>query len=272
MKCHYIVLLMMMTASSLSGCQNNQQVITTPHRLIDPIDQADAAAIAAEKECDARLLSGELTTHVEAQECTNAKIIEAFKQIDYPYMDLIELYTTKATKVAKRIDKNEITEAQSQIELSKIFQDIGTEVTKRNIAVEKAEADRAQKYATDRIREEEAQRERIKKDQLNADKAKCDSYDIKRGTDAFSSCLIQLDQARRQQQMFDAQQEQQQQMLDAQQQQAAQAQRAANAAAALGYLNSHPVFTPQQPYMVPVNRPINTNCTGAGNSLNCTSY
>ena len=39
---------------------------------------------------------------------------------------------------------------------------------------------------------------KLKKEQLVADKAKCDDYGIQRWTKEFSACLIQLDQARKQ--------------------------------------------------------------------------
>jgi hypothetical protein len=51
------------------------------------------------------------------------------------------------------------------------------------------------------------------------------------------------------------------------------AQNATNALAAYGALQSampHPA--PVQPYMMPVNRPVQTNCMGNGNAINCTSY
>lgn len=64
----------------------------------------------------------------------------------------------------------------------------------------------------------------------------------------------------------DATQEEYQAKMQAQQQQL-------QALQAYGAMQSAmPRPAPVQPYMMPVNRPVQTNCNGVGNSVNCTSY
>jgi hypothetical protein len=59
-------------------------------------------------------------------------------------------------------------------------------------------------------------------------------------------------------------------LAEMQQQNAQNAANALSAYSAMQSITPHPV--PSQPYMMPVNRPVNTNCNQIGNTVNCTSY
>ncbi len=104
----------------------------------------------------------------------------------------------------------------------KIDSKVHTQCVSKKEKAEQARIEKEQKTAAARAEKEtreQAKREReyaakMQQEKINADKAQCDAYGIKRGTNAFATCLMQIDQMKQQQQM-------QQQMLQAQEQQAA---------------------------------------------------
>jgi hypothetical protein len=93
---------------------------------------AKQEATAAVSECDNKRLSGELKTHVAVVQCSNPRIIEAFRRIGFPYMDTVTLATAKRLELAERLDKNQITEGQAQLEMAELKTRIATIERERN--------------------------------------------------------------------------------------------------------------------------------------------
>ena len=94
-------------------------------------DAARAAVAAANKEaeeaaneCKAKRLRGELPSRVASARCSNPRIIQAFNDAHYRYMDLIELFTDKRLQLALIEDRNKTPEDQADAESAKLFADL----------------------------------------------------------------------------------------------------------------------------------------------------
>jgi hypothetical protein len=85
------------------------------------------AALSAVGECKAKRLSGELKTYVESATCSNPNIVQAFSAANYKHMDLIQAFAAKRLELAEKLDRQQISEAQSDRELSEFSNRIRNE-------------------------------------------------------------------------------------------------------------------------------------------------
>ena len=86
--------------------------------------------------CENRRRSAVLKNHVQSVKCSNPHIISYFKTAEYPYMDIIGQYTKQRLLVAKKLDKNKMTEEEAKLELDKFIRSIHSEEQGRGISVE----------------------------------------------------------------------------------------------------------------------------------------
>jgi hypothetical protein len=100
---------------------------TMSQPLVDALKQAGALANTAINDCKNRRLSGELKTYAASAQCSNPKIIKAYQNSRYRYMDLIALITAKRLQLSKEIDNGKMTEAQEQLAFARFM----TEITDR---------------------------------------------------------------------------------------------------------------------------------------------
>lgn len=91
-------------------------------------------------------------------------------------------------------------------------------IKKERVKEEKIASAKQAKADREFERKQKREEARARKQQLDAAKSICDSYGIKRGTQNFSACLIQLEQAKQQYAQQLQIQQQQQQAQQAQQQ------------------------------------------------------
>jgi hypothetical protein len=70
------------------------------------------------KDCKVKRLGGELKTYVQSAMCSNPGIVHAFSAVNYKQMDLIQAFTAKRLELAEKLDRRQITETQSDRELS----------------------------------------------------------------------------------------------------------------------------------------------------------
>ena len=68
------------------------------------IREADEEARAAYADCDAQLRSGALQSYRQAARCAQPKVLGAYKQSGYPYIDLVELELAARATGAEHID------------------------------------------------------------------------------------------------------------------------------------------------------------------------
>jgi hypothetical protein len=77
-------------------------------------------------ECRAKRISGEFESFVQSAQCSNPRIMQAFRKANYRYMDLIALMVAKRTQISERLDHKEISEADAGVALQQAFTDVVT--------------------------------------------------------------------------------------------------------------------------------------------------
>jgi hypothetical protein len=100
----------------------------------DPIKAAVQETIQAANDCKARRLRGELPTHVASTQCANPRMIQAFNSAHYRYMDLIQYFAAKRLEIAARVDRNELTEAQADTQITNTYASITDAERQRDAA------------------------------------------------------------------------------------------------------------------------------------------
>jgi len=64
-------------------------------------------------------------------QCENQATMDYFVAIDYPYLDLIQLYNSYKIVVAEKLDRGEITLSEANLELAKIKYQVTSEINNR---------------------------------------------------------------------------------------------------------------------------------------------
>jgi len=102
---------------NVAGCSRyaNKLQQSSPRLIGAKFPQANEKTLAAMAECKSKRLSGELKTYVQSAKCSNPRMIRAFQDAGYPYMDIIELYAAKRIELAKNVDEKKITEEEYEI-------------------------------------------------------------------------------------------------------------------------------------------------------------
>jgi hypothetical protein len=104
--------------------QQQQQMPRAPVSTADAVQAANKEAERAIIECRAKRLSGELKTFVASAQCAGPRIMQAYSAANYRYMDLIALFVAKRLRVAEKLDRDEMSEIQAQLENTKDFSQI----------------------------------------------------------------------------------------------------------------------------------------------------
>jgi hypothetical protein len=92
------------------------------HRQLpqDPMVIAQNEMVAAITECRNKRIDGTLKTFVASAHCANPRIVQAYSKANYRYMDLITALTVRRVQISERVDRNQITEADAQVEIQKL--------------------------------------------------------------------------------------------------------------------------------------------------------
>jgi hypothetical protein len=90
----------------------------------DPMVIAQNEMVAAITECRNKRIDGTLKTFVASAQCSNPRIVQAFSNANYRYMDLIAAFNAKRLQISERVDRNQLTEADAQVETQKLFASI----------------------------------------------------------------------------------------------------------------------------------------------------
>ncbi len=102
----------------------------------DPMVIAQNEMVAAITECRNKRIDGTLKTFVASAQCSNPRIVQAFSKANYRYMDLIAAFNAKRLQISERVDQNQLTEANAQVETQKLFASI-VEAEKQRDSVRK---------------------------------------------------------------------------------------------------------------------------------------
>lgn len=127
-----IMMALLVSSMSLCGCG------MTAKQMKEKLDANWAA-------CDKDSELGIYETFYEYIECGNKGITDFYAESDYPYMDLINLYTAHRLAIAERYDKGEITESEVRVLFAEIDSRIMAEAERRNNNAAQAAAASAQR-------------------------------------------------------------------------------------------------------------------------------
>jgi len=106
------VLVKTLSTAQTSEPHASQPAPTVREALKWAADETERAG----RECRARRLAGELPSYAASAQCSNPRMIAAFKAAHYPYIDLIEQLAAKRLELAAKIDRGELTELQVGLE------------------------------------------------------------------------------------------------------------------------------------------------------------
>lgn len=83
------------------------------------------------KKCDQEKLSGYIVTNMQYAECQNKVFKNACMEIDYPYMDLVDLLNAYRLYLAENLDKGAISDAESKLSYEEYRQKVVAEENAR---------------------------------------------------------------------------------------------------------------------------------------------
>src|SRR5712691_8731260 len=123
----------------LGGCGAIQ-----PQAQQAALQEASRKMNAAVMECREMRLRKKLKSFRESAECSRPKIIAAYQEAGYPYMDLIVLFASARMAGAENLDKGKNTEAEVQLQMAELQNRIAAEEQRRNLALANAQAIQAE--------------------------------------------------------------------------------------------------------------------------------
>jgi hypothetical protein len=107
-----------------------QAAVPAPAPVNQPMSPQDVAMqsagremVTAINECRAKRLAGELQSFTASAQCAGPRIIQAYSNANYRYMDLISLMVAKRLQITQRLDRKEISEADANVALQQAFTD-----------------------------------------------------------------------------------------------------------------------------------------------------
>ena len=84
-------------------------------------DKAAREAQSAADECRAKKVSGELKSLEQVARCSGERIVQIYKNANYPRMDLISKLVAFRVSLAAMVDRHELTEAEANSRLQKVI-------------------------------------------------------------------------------------------------------------------------------------------------------
>src|SRR5713101_8247578 len=114
---------------------------TAGYRGPDPNGKVASEKVrAAIAECGQKRLAKEINGFKASAECSNPKIIAAWQEAQFPYMNLIFVLTAARVVGGENMDKGKITEAEYNLQLAELNSRITAEEQRRNLAKSNASA------------------------------------------------------------------------------------------------------------------------------------
>jgi hypothetical protein len=98
-------------------------------------------------ECNEKRLKKEVKGFVGSVRCSSPKVIAAWRQRKYPYMDLVDVYEAARLVGAENVDKGRISEAEYNLQLAELRSRFTAEGQRRSLAVANTQAAQAQAQA-----------------------------------------------------------------------------------------------------------------------------
>ena len=83
-------------------------------------------------QCEARRRSGELRSVTAVERCAEPRVIAAYREAGYPYMDLIRFAEAARLAGAQKVDKGEIGESEYDRQRLELRERLAAEIDRRN--------------------------------------------------------------------------------------------------------------------------------------------
>jgi hypothetical protein len=83
-------------------------------------------------QCEARRRNGELTSVTAVERCAEPRVIAAYQEAGYPYMDLIRFAEAARLAGAQKVDQGEIGEDEYDHQRLKLRDRLAAEINRRN--------------------------------------------------------------------------------------------------------------------------------------------
>lgn len=115
----------------LTGCVSPQEQARKEY--FEGAKKAQEEAKIAVEECNNKRKRGEYKTRMEAAECSNPKIIEAYEKANFLHIDLMRLLTAKRLELAEKMDQMKVSDAQGNLELAQFIEEIREKERKRDM-------------------------------------------------------------------------------------------------------------------------------------------
>lgn len=117
---------MLVVLAALGGCQGPQPTDTPD------IKAAGDKMRAIHEQCDERRRSGEFKTLTQVERCVGPRVIAAYEEAHYPYMDLIRFAEAARLAGAEKVDRGQITEAEYDRQRLLLRDRLADEISRRN--------------------------------------------------------------------------------------------------------------------------------------------
>jgi hypothetical protein len=98
-------------------------------------------------ECNDRRIRKEIKGFKAAVECSSPRVLAAWRERQYPYMDLISVYEAARLVGAENVDNGKISEAEYKLQLAELQSRLNTEAQTRGLAIANAQAVQARAQA-----------------------------------------------------------------------------------------------------------------------------
>ncbi|MBU6463592.1 MAG: hypothetical protein KGK01_02060 [Bradyrhizobium sp.] len=99
-------------------------------------------------ECNQKRLRKEVSGYKGSVECSSPRVIAAWRERQYPYMDLINVYEAARLVGAENVDRGKISVAEYKFQLAELQSRLTAEDQRRNLAIANAQTAQAQAQAT----------------------------------------------------------------------------------------------------------------------------
>ena len=110
----------------LSGCHSTGPTETPA------IKAAGEEMRGIRAQCEARRRSGAITSVAAVERCAEPGVLAAYRDADYPYMDLIRFAEAARLAGAEKVDKGEISEREYDRQRLKLRDRLAAEIDRRN--------------------------------------------------------------------------------------------------------------------------------------------
>jgi hypothetical protein len=111
------------------------------------VDPSKIDSILAE--CNEKRLKKEVKGYKGSVECSSPRVIAAWRERRYPYMDLIDVYEAARLVGAEKVDAGKLSEGEYKLQLAELQSRLTAEDQRRNLAIANTQIAQAQVQVAD---------------------------------------------------------------------------------------------------------------------------